>query len=419
MDKKKIVILGAGFGGLRAAVKIGRMLKISKLGEQYEAVLIERNDHHTYTPLLYEVATTLPDSATTPRLHNVATFNIKSILAHLPVTPLRDNVTAVDFEKSEIKLQYGGTLQFDHLVIALGSESNDFGIAGLRQYSHPLKTFGDAIRIRDRIALLTNDGRGNPAHFKILVGGAGSTGIEIAGELRQLGLSVEIIEATPGILPGFDERVRHTVEKRLAHMGVQISAGQPIKEVREHELTLANGEKRSFDLFVWTGGVKPSALIETMPLKLEPRKHAEVTGEMCAYPTSPDLMHRPHVYVLGDASCFMDPKTGKAIPGVARAAIDEANIVAWNLREELLAESDGTKKPDYREYKPHEYPYIIPVGGKYAVAKVGPFVLSGFPAWVLKGLVELNYIMSLMPFGQALKIWLKGLWIFIQNDRLG
>ncbi len=418
-EKKKIVILGAGFGGLRAAAQIGKAIMAHKLEDKYEVVIVERNDHHTYTPLLYEVATTLADTVTAPRLHEVATFNIKSIFARLSVTPLRDNIMGIDLEKSVIQLELGGALIFDHLIITLGSETNDFGIPGLHEHSLPLKTFGDAIRIRDRIADLMTSGEKDVDQIKILVGGAGSTGVEIAGELKMLGFSVELIEATPGILPGFDERVRSKVMRRLAKIGVMISTGQSIKEVSKHTLALASGEIKPFDLFVWTGGIKPSSLIQTMPIKTELHKRAEITGEMCATPISPDLMLRSHIYVLGDAACFMDPKTGKAIPSVARAAIDEADIASWNLVQEILAELKAAPAPTYRHYVPQEYPYIIPIGGKYAIAKVGSIIISGFFGWVLKGFVELNYILSLMPLRKALKIWLKGLWIFVQNDRLG
>src|SRR6266481_669896 len=157
-EKKKIVILGAGFGGLRAAAQIGKAIMAHKLEDKYEVVIVERNDHHTYTPLLYEVATTLADTVTAPRLHEVATFNIKSIFARLSVTPLRDNIMGIDLEKSVIQLELGGALIFDHLIITLGSETNDFGIPGLHEHSLPLKTFGDAIRIRDRIADLMTSG---------------------------------------------------------------------------------------------------------------------------------------------------------------------------------------------------------------------------------------------------------------------
>jgi len=122
---------------------------------------------------------------------------------------------------------------------------------------------------------------------------------------------------------------------------------------------------------------------------------------------------------LGDAVCFYNPKTQKPVPGVARAAISQANVVAHNIFEEIKKELNPHYQLRIKNYHPMEYPYVIPVGGKFAVAKIGPLIISGFFGWVLKGLVELNYLLSIMPLHRALIIWLKGLWIFIQNDRLG
>ncbi|MEX2410610.1 MAG: hypothetical protein WD607_04435, partial [Candidatus Paceibacterota bacterium] len=114
-------------------------------------------------------------------------------------------------------------------------------------------------------------------------------------------------------------------------------------------------------------------------------------------------------YAIGDISCIYDPKTGNPTPAVARSAIEQGRIVAHNI----------LNKNNPKEYKYKKYPYIIPIGGKYAVAKIGPIVFSGFIAWVFKGVVELNYFLSILPFFKALKVWFKGLKIFIKNDRLG
>jgi NADH dehydrogenase len=117
--------------------------------------------------------------------------------------------------------------------------------------------------------------------------------------------------------------------------------------------------------------------------------------------------------------CFYNPSTKRPIPGVARAALVQANIVAHNIIEDIRAAEKLSKNIKHKIYWPLNYPYIIPVGGKYAVAKVGPFVIKGFIAWIFKGLVEFFYLSSIMPLREAIKIWLTGLRIFIQNDRLG
>jgi len=139
----------------------------------------------------------------------------------------------------------------------------------------------------------------------------------------------------------------------------------------------------------------------------------EVAGELECLPQTPDLKLYGKIYGLGDAVCFYDPVTGKPIPGVARAALSQAKVVAHNVF------CDIQKNKNRKKYKPMEYPYVIPIGGKWAIVKIGPFVIAGFCGWILKGLVELNYLLSIMPFFKAIKLWLTGLRIFVQNDRLG
>lgn len=211
MEQKKIVVLGAGFGGLRASTRIAAGIQANRL--KHEVVLIDRNEHHTYTPLLYEVATTSKETASNIKLHNLATYNIPSLIAQFPIEFIQGEVKDIQFDTGKIFLE-SRVIHADHLVIALGAESNFFNIPGLQEYSVPLKTFWDAVRIRERIveAITQND------QVRILVGGGGPTGVELAGELKEwcgelksdfpsCRLEVGILEGSPSILQGFDAKV--------------------------------------------------------------------------------------------------------------------------------------------------------------------------------------------------------------------
>ena len=180
-----------------------------------------------------------------------------------------------------------------------------------------------------------------------------------------------------------------------------------------------NEKKVSFDVFVWTGGIKAPEVLSALPLHIEARGQLTVSQSMQCLPQTPDLSLHAHVSALGDATCLYNPITKRPIPAVARAAISQADVVAHNVIEDIKAEYGLSKTPNHLIYEPHNYPYITPVGGKYAVAKIGPFTITGFWGWFLKGLVELNYLFSIMPFWKAFELWLKGLKIFIENDRLG
>jgi NADH dehydrogenase len=427
--KKNVVVLGAGFGGLRAAKLIAKKLRRLRLLDRYEVFLIDRSEHHTYTPLLYEVATTSKETANACKLHSVATYPVKTLLGRLPVTFLQKELTALDLVEGDLHFADGEKVVFDHLVIALGAETNYFNIAGLKEYALPLKTFNDAIHIRDSIWTLALERQG---HIRIVIGGGGPTGVELGGELkawcgelekefRACKLEVILVEGNPTILPGFEPRVITHATDRLKALGVEIINGERIASVQKDVVFLTSGRALPFDVCLWSGGVKAPSVLTGMPLQAEPKGRPIAQGVMECLPQTPDLKLHSKIYGLGDSVCFNHPVTGKPIPSVARAALSQATVVAHNVVADIKAVEFPTKslKLKAQSYVPHEYPYVIPIGGKYALAKVGPFLIKGFFGWVLKGLVELNYLLSVMSPWRAFYVWFKGLSIFIKNDRLG
>jgi len=429
MDEKskKIIILGAGFGGLRAVIFVAKKIRSLGLLKRYDIILVDRNEHHTYTPLLYEAATTSKETANLAKLHSVTTHSIWSLIENLPITFVHGEVQTLDVMGGTIRLHDGHVLKYNHLIIALGSETNYFNIKGLQEYSLPLKSFKDAIKIRDAVWNLAMGGQHN---IQILLGGGGSTGVELAaeliswcGELNQdfpkCRIKVKIIEAGPTILGGLSPKVIDCVRRRLHALGVEIITKAKIIEATKDRVLLENGTVVSFDLLVWAGGVKAPGILSKLPLQVEPRGRLITTNKMeCLSQAQIPKLHSK-IYALGDSVYLSDPKTERPIPAVARAAIEQAKIAACNILEDIKLENGLAKEPLYREYKSQDYPYITPVGGKYAVAKIGSFVIAGFFGWFLKGLIELHYLLSIMPPLRALGVWLKGLKIFIQNDRLG
>ncbi len=425
--KKTIAILGAGFGGLKCALTIGRKLHNLNLADKYRVILVDRNAYHTYTPTLYEAATTSKETASYLELKNIITFPITELIKNLPVDFINDKVTKLNLLGGSLTLADDPELQFDYLVLALGAETNYFNIPGLTENSSSFKTFMDAIKLRDKILNLYLGGKKD---LKIVVGGAGSTGVELAGELQEwlceleanfkkdCRFRVSIIGAQPEVLSGFLPRISELAEKRLRHLGVSVVAPAKIASATANNVILEGGRELPYDILIWTGGVKASSFLGTLPLKLDGGRIV-VPGEMECLPETPNLQLFGKVYGIGDAVCFYNQETKKAMPMVARTAILQAKIVAHNIIEEIKLENKIIKVAKKKVFAPREYPYIIPVGGKYAIAKIGNFVFSGLPAWIFKGLVELNYLLSILPFSRAIKVWLRGLVIFIKNDRLG
>lgn len=424
---KRIVILGGGFGGFQAALTLSKEVKKLPLGSDCEIILVDKNNYHTFTPLLYEVATTSKETADYLELKSLVAYPFDELLKGKDIKFINDEVLHVDVEEGAVHLKLQ-KLKFNYLILALGAETNYFGIPGLEEKALGLKSFVDALRIRDAILGIVEGGTKNP---KIVIGGAGATGVELAGEIiewtcklnEEIGkvcdAELTLIDGSATILALFDPKVIKTATKRLKKLGIKIITNEFIKKVTDSKLTLTSGRKISFDLLIWTGGVKAASLTEKLPLKTEARGRVEILGPLECIPESPDLKVTGKIYVIGDIACFYELKTKKPVPQVARPAIIQGRIAAKNITEDIKKEKRLAKKVKQYIFRPWNYPYIIPIGGKFAIAKFGPVIISGFPAWVIKGLVELNYFLSIMPFFKAMKVWLKGLWIFIQNDRLG
>lgn len=466
MQMRNIVILGAGFGGLQAALRLGHTLKKLKLTEQYGITLVDKNPYHTFTPLLYEIATTAERTEGNDKLQSIVTVNLRELAAGLPITVIEDSVTSINLATRTVRLAKS-ELTFEYLVIALGTETNYFGIRGFGEYTLPLKTFVDALKIRD--ALVSAVAHADEGLVRVVVGGGGTTGVELAAEIaiqtsqdhicsrsrnlpnhKKEGATVNcstssetcanasatshrvhvtIIEAGPSILAAMDPRVIHRAERRLKRLGVSILTRERITEVFPTFALLASGEKVYFDICIWTGGVKPSSIAGSLPFKKDSRGQIEVLQNLAA---------SENVFVIGDIAHFTNPKTNEPVPGAARPAMMEGRTTAMNIIERIKADksqiyADGLTKQETwiyadknngvgrrskkYEYIPRRYPYIVPVGGKYAIAKIGPFVMSGFPAWIFKGIAELNYFLSIMPWWKALAVWFRRLFVFVRNKR--
>lgn len=403
-------------------MKLGKTVKKGKL-KDHQVILIDKNDYHTYTPTLYEISTTSKEVANYLDLKSVNTFPVKKLLDKLPVEFIEAEVVKIDIQKGDIHLHDGRHIPYRHLIIALGSETNFFNIPGLKEHALELKTFTDALKIRDKI-LTTVEGAAKDEEVNIVIGGAGATGVELAGEIQQwltqlksegynCKTSVSIINSSDTILSSFDKRIVKYATRRLKKLGTNIITSERIEGITENSVMVSNGRTIQFHIFIWTGGVKANSLTNIFPFKVANREQITVNTNLLCLPSKSDLSIKSKIYAVGDITCVTNPKTGMLVGSVARVAISQATVAAKNIVRDI----QGIKKR--AEYKPINYPYVVPVGGKYAIVKFGPIIISGFFGWILKGLVELNYLASIMPIGKTLNVWVKGLRIFIQNDRLG
>ncbi len=417
---ENIVILGAGFGGLRAAIKLGKKAKwLAKRG--YQVILVDRNPYHTYTPTLYEVATTSKETANYLDLKRVVTYPLTELLGGYRIQFRQDTVKNIDARKAQIELERGGSLSYSHLIFALGAKVNYFGIQGLEKKCFTLKSFTEALILRDAMLEKIYSAKYD-REFNIVICGAGSTGVELAAELQEWFMELKkegtrfnvrttLIDAFPKILARLDKEVIRKAEKRLKRLGVDILTNSLIEKMAGDKIVLKGDVRIRYDILIWTGGIEANSLTQTLPFKKSGRG-TEVDKTLKAKPLNKRTVLKGEVYVIGDSATFKNGRTRGIVPQLARPAISEGSVAAENIMRSIAG------KPE-KGFRPMDYPYVVPVGGKYAIVKLGPFVVSGILGWILKGLIELNYLISIMPLKYALKTWFTGLSIFMKNDRLG
>lgn len=369
----KILILGGGFGGVRCALDLSRLLRNrgssipsesgdKKLKGQAHITLVDRNNYHLFLPSLYEVASAygIKKEPFSVKMRKTICIPYGEIFAGKNVNFIQAQISAVDFKTKSVKTKGGDILFYDYLVIGLGSQTEDFGINGVREYAYQFKSIDDALAINEKIGKLVNP--------KILIGGAGFTGIELAAEIsccvkkmcREYGLKgkhaiITLIEAGPKILPMVSDRERKIISKRLTKLGVVLMENSPIEEIGSDFVKLKNGQTLQGDMVVWTGGIKANEFLKSIAGLPVTDKGKIVMDENL------QVQGWKNVFAIGDNQEFIDPKTKKPIPALAYTAVDQGKIVAKNIYNILNGKS-------LESYQPHYEIWIAPVGGKFAVA---------------------------------------------------
>ena len=433
-QKKNIVILGGGFGGVACAIKLNKLMKQRPaLLKDFNVVLVDKKNYHLYTPALYEVASSVANDGTPLNLKKVVVTPLEEITRGTSIKFIQGAATKADVEKKEILFDDNTAIEYEHLVLALGSEPAYFNIPGLKEYSIPLKSFENAIHVRSVIKKKYEE-KQNGGTIDIIVGGAGPAGTELSAELigyikrlnqksrKNIAPRVTLVEGAPDILPGFPAKVVLKARARLTKIGVKIKSSSIISKT-DGRFVYIKEEALAYDALIWTGGVEACSLTRVIGLKEEKRGRMETNSCLQCTPADQRLDIAENVYAIGDNGCFYDPRAQRAeqsshdgnpqtkmpAPGTARVAIEQAKVAAENIFRKI------TNRPKI-EYKLKNYPFAIPLGGKYALTQVGPILFVGFSGWVLKQLIELYYLFSITDNRLAFRRWLRGLGIFAKND---
>lgn len=398
----RVVIVGAGFGGLSAAKALG-----SRRG--VEVTLIDQRNHHVFQPLLYQVAT----AALSPA--DIA-GPIRSIVArHENVRVLLDRVTGVDTDSREVLLASGRTEPYDRLIIATGARHSYFGRDEWSCHAPGIKSLEDATAVRRKVllALELAETEERPSRREALltfvVIGGGPTGLEMAGAIAELARrsvsedfrhitphcsKVILVEAGPRLLPAFPPDLSDKARRSLEQLGVEVRLGSPVTQLDGTGLTIA-GQRIEAATIVWAAGVRASRAAEWLQADHDASGRVRVL-EDCSVPG-----HR-HVYVIGDTACFLGPD-GSPLPGIAPVAKQQGEHVARALLT-------GRKA----RFRYRHFGNLATIGRSRAVMEIGRVHLSGFLAWFLWSTAHLYFLVG---FRNRLSVGLSWAWNYFTFSR--
>jgi NADH dehydrogenase len=409
MDRPRVVIIGAGFGGLAAARELE--------GDDVEVTIVDRNNFHTFQPLLYQVATAGLNVA------DVA-YPVRSVFQRRQHVAFRqDTVAGVDWEERHVLLAHGGSLPFDHLVVAAGSATNYFGTPGAEAHAFPLYSLEQAAALRNHVLRRFEAADADPAHrvdgsLTFVVVGGGPTGVEVAGALAELidkvlardfhtmdarQARVILVEATDRLLAPFTVRSQGFARRVLSWRGVDVRLGAQVAEVRAHEVVLASGEVIPTHTLIWAAGVQANPLAAALGVE---------TGRGGRIAVEPDLQitGHPDAYAIGDIADIPADRgaDGARLPQVAQVAMQGGAHAARQIRHRLAG----------RVTEPFRYGdkgIMATIGRRAAVAEF-PFglTLTGMVAWVAwLGL----HIVYLMGMRNRASVFLNWAWNYFTWDR--
>jgi NADH:ubiquinone reductase (H+-translocating) len=409
-----IVILGAGFGGIRAALELDKQFRGRT---DVKISIIDKHDYQLFHPSLYEIATAEEEMTETLPLKKSITVPLAQIFHGTRVEIIKGVFTQIDHVNKFVQLEDGNKVNFTYLVLAQGSTTDYFGIEGAKEHSFPLKTLQDALRIRNEIEFTIQRYRMdvNKKNIRIIIAGGGYTGCEFAAELgnmlRIIGwknnyphekIEIVILEAMNQVIPGLDERLSRDAYDRLDRLGIRIQLSSMITRVDEGFVELASGEKEAFDVLVWTTGVKALPI----PFVGEPQpadKKERLNTKTCL-----QILNSEEVFAIGDAACIFNEQ-GRPVPPTAQNAIAQAKYVAW-----AISVCMGGHQPS--PYAPQSHGFIVTLGGKWAILKLNNWYLKGFVGYLVRIAADLRYFYQIVGAWNALKIVLLQTELFSRND---
>jgi NADH dehydrogenase len=376
--RPRVVILGAGFGGLGAA---------KALAGKADVTLVDRHNFQTFLPLLYQVSTAglAADHVVHP---------VRGALRDTGIKFRMGSHISVDHKNKSVKLDSSETLEFDHLIVALGSSTADFGVPGVSEHGLGMKSVHEALMIRAEVMRRFEDlcRFEDNTRLSIAVVGGGPTGVEMAGALAELKrgplkndmahaaehMDIYLIEAGPRILPMFSEKLSARAESDLHKLGVFVKTNTSVREIKSRQIIVKTGEPIPAEVTIWAAGVKgePTAGLLNLP----------IVGTRIDTDENLEVNHYPNIWAIGDINGSKG-KDGRFLPMVAPVALQQGKWVA----QQILRKHEGKA---LKPFKYRDKGSMATIGRHKAVVEVRNFRMTGPLAWFAWLFLHLFYLLG-------------------------
>ena len=376
--RPRVVILGAGFGGLGAA---------KALAAKADVTVVDRHNFQTFLPLLYQVSTAglAADHVVHP---------VRGALRDTGIKFRMGSPISVDHKNKSVKLDSSETLEFDHLIVALGSSTADFGVPGVSEHGLGMKSVHEALMIRAEVMRRFEDlcRFEDNTRLSIAVVGGGPTGVEMAGALAELKrgplkndlahaadhMDIYLIEAGPRILPMFSEKLSARAESDLHKLGVFVKTNTSVREIKSRQIIVKTGEPIPAEVTIWAAGVKgePTAGLLNLP----------IVGTRIDTDENLEVNHYPNIWAIGDINGSKG-KDGRFYPMVAPVALQQGKWVA----KQILRKHEGKA---LKPFKYRDKGSMATIGRHKAVVEVRNFRMTGPLAWFAWLFLHLFYLLG-------------------------
>lgn len=410
-QRPSIIIIGAGFGGLYAAKQLAKA--------DAEILVIDRQNFHLFSPLLYQVATSGLDPS------EIA-YPVRGIFRNQRNTRfLLGEVLDIDFRQKRVSVRTNGTVReetYDYLIVAAGSQTHFFGLELIAQHAFGLKTLADAVQLRNHIlrcfeiAAWSDDPEYVEALTTTVVVGGGPTGLETAGALYELYTHVMrkeytqqirdhfgrvvLIELQPHLLDPYPEKLQTAARRQLESLGVEVILGSKVVEAASDHIVLDNGRTIPTKTLVWAAGVKASPIAEMLDMPLEKLGRVPVNPTM-------EVPGRADIYVVGDMA-YLEDDRGAPYPMLIPVAKQQGILAATNILRRM-------QNQPQKSFRYHDRGIMATIGRSRAVAWIFYKIqLTGYLAWIAWLVLHL---ITLIGFRNRLNVFINWVWNYLTYDR--